>query len=417
MAQGPDGKTIIIVKKVVGHGGGHGGSWKVAYADFVTSMMAFFMVLWLVNSASVQLRERIASYFRAPGVFEKGSGTPIESGGAGILPDAFAPPAEQNSQVQPGKQIYTLGTNEGEQREAFGEGGGEGQAQRGDVKAQGGAQGATQGAAQGAAAAAAEQAHHEAEKDKFEQIAKKIKGMIDQDKQKIEGLIGSIEVRVDQRGLHLDIMDNLKVSMFARGSSAIHDEAELELLKIAEYIRILPNPVDIEGHTDATPYRGKIADTYDNWNLSSDRANAARKILQKAGMREEQVARVVGYAASRPKITADPLAASNRRISISMRFTEQAAQSLRVLNAKETVSVPLRRPGEANAAKSSGPGKVANGDAKSGAPGQENKLDIEVSTSIPEGAVVEEVPSEVPTRPTWLEKDKIFGDKNPFTDN
>src|SRR5215813_7505234 len=108
MAQGPDGKTIIIVKKVVGHVGHHGGSWKVAYADFVTSMMAFFMVLWLVNSASVPVRERIASYFRAPGVFEKGSGTPLETGGAGILPDTFAPPAERNSQVAQNNHIYVV---------------------------------------------------------------------------------------------------------------------------------------------------------------------------------------------------------------------------------------------------------------------------------------------------------------------
>ena len=85
MPEGPDGKTIIIVKKVSGHGGHHGGAWKVAYADFVTAMMALFMVLWLVNSSSSNTRERIASYFRKPGIFEKGSGTPLEIGGGGRL--------------------------------------------------------------------------------------------------------------------------------------------------------------------------------------------------------------------------------------------------------------------------------------------------------------------------------------------
>ncbi len=99
MAEGPDGKNIIIVKKVSGHGGHHGGAWKVAFADFITAMMALFMVLWLVNSASVITRERIANFFRQPGVFETGSGTPMEIGGAGILSDAFSPPSEGNSEV------------------------------------------------------------------------------------------------------------------------------------------------------------------------------------------------------------------------------------------------------------------------------------------------------------------------------
>src|SRR5579862_1574796 len=115
---GAGGKELrpIIIKKIKRQAAGHhGGSWKVAYADFVTSMMAFFMVLWLVNSASVPVRERIASYFRAPGVFEKGSGTPLEMGNAGILQDTFSPPAERNSQVSPSNRIYEVISADGEQ--------------------------------------------------------------------------------------------------------------------------------------------------------------------------------------------------------------------------------------------------------------------------------------------------------------
>src|SRR5262249_25539587 len=111
MPEGPDGKTIIIVKKVSGHGGHHGGAWKVAYADFVTAMMALFMVLWLVNSAAEPTRQRIASYFRKPGIFQTGSGTPVETGGAGILNDTFAPPAEANSQIVMDKRIYNVEAN------------------------------------------------------------------------------------------------------------------------------------------------------------------------------------------------------------------------------------------------------------------------------------------------------------------
>ncbi|HMP49758.1 MAG TPA: flagellar motor protein MotB, partial [Oligoflexia bacterium] len=100
MPEGPDGKTIIIVKKVSGHGGHHGGAWKVAFADFVTAMMALFMVLWLVNSAAEPTRDRIASYFRKPGIFQKGSGNPMEMGGGGILPETFSPPTDGNAQIQ-----------------------------------------------------------------------------------------------------------------------------------------------------------------------------------------------------------------------------------------------------------------------------------------------------------------------------
>ena len=390
MPQGPDGKTIIIVKKVVGHGGGHGGAWKVAYADFVTSMMAFFMVLWLVNSASVQIRERIASYFRAPGVFEKGSGTPVELGGAGILPDAFAPPDVSNAQVQRDERIYEAGIEEGEKPESFGKGGGEGTAMKGDPRAE------------NAQAKESTAGPSESETQDFKNIAAQIKGMIEADKQKLERLLGNIEVSVDQRGLHLEITDTAFASMFGRGSASVVPEAEAEVMRIGSYIKMLPNPVDIEGHTDAVPYTGKIAEKYDNWNLSTDRANAARQMLQKSGVKESQIARVVGYAASRPKDRADARAPKNRRISISMRYTEQAAQTLSGVGAKETVSVPLNQSRRSNVGR-----KPSSGEK----PG----LSVEVSTTEPiaEQPVVEIQP-EVPTKPLWMEKDRIFDEENPF---
>src|SRR5476651_2013021 len=112
--------TVVVKrKKVSGHGGHHGGAWKVAYADFVTAMMAFFMVLWLVNSASVTTRERIASYFREPGVFEKGSGVPLEEGGAGILPDAFSPPGDENSRMSSSAKIYKVAAQNGRLPDAY----------------------------------------------------------------------------------------------------------------------------------------------------------------------------------------------------------------------------------------------------------------------------------------------------------
>jgi chemotaxis protein MotB len=405
MAQGPDGKTIIIVKKVVGHGGHHGGSWKVAYADFVTSMMAFFMVLWLVNTASSPVRERIASYFRAPGVFEKGSGTPIEMGGAGILPDSFAPPAERNSQVMPNNRIYEVISPDGELREVLGDGGGESELKKGQDKQQ-------DKKKDDSAVSELEQ------KEQFEKLAAELKQQIEEDAQRIEGLIGKIEVKVDQRGLHLEIMDTPKASMFSRGSAEIQSEARIQLEKITQLLVTLPNPLDIEGHTDATPFRsGRVG--YDNWSLSTDRANEARKALIAAGMKESQVARVVGYAAQRPKLKDDPTAATNRRISISMRFTEMAAKTLQGTAVRETKSKPISRQEAVPAPKAEeqSQGTGSQNQQQSEAKKEEaprNELNVEMITSQPEPAEVTEIKETISSRPVWMEKDKIFGDYNPF---
>ena len=388
MAQGPDGKTIIIVKKVSGHAAHHGGSWKVAYADFVTSMMAFFMVLWLVNSAAAPVRERIASYFRAPGVFEKGSGTPIEMGGAGILPDTFAPPADKDAQIQPNTRIYDILSDDGKQREVLGEGGGKADSKPG-----------------------------EAEKSKAEEVAEKIKAAIERDANKIEGLIGKIEVKVDQRGLHLEIMDTQKASMFARGSAEILPEAKAQLSKISQLLLTLPNPLDIEGHTDAAPFRG-LKD-HDNWSLSTDRANSARRVLLAAGMNETQIARVVGYAAQRPKLPTDKFAASNRRISISMRFTELASKVLQGSPVTETRSKPInpaKPPLDEKKASSTG-GQAANtAEQRQSEQKRSKELTVELTTTRPNTSEEETVSVAVEPsgRPVWMEKDKIFGNQNPF---
>lgn len=389
MPEGPDGKTIIIVKKVSGHGGHHGGAWKVAYADFVTAMMALFMVLWLVNSASVTTRERIASYFREPGVFEKGSGTPLEEGGAGILPDAFSPPADENSQSIHSVKIYKVAASLGEKPDAFDIASGEGPG-KDDVKIEG---------------------HSDLEK-----LAKKIEEQL-KDAAKIIGeqgkLVGKIEVKVDQRGLHIEIMDTDKASMFELGSSKMSPLAETELGKISKILATLPNPVDIEGHTDGRPFNEARTPNYDNWNLSVDRANSARRALLGAGMKSKQIARVVGYADQRLKFPADPLAAGNRRISISMRFTELASKALEGSQTQVTEAKPVApingKPPESSEGKTP-EGKQA-GDAAAKGEGK-NRLEVKVEATAPEGEVIN--PGESQEEKTWMEKDKIFNNKNPF---
>lgn len=407
MPEGPDGKTIIIVKKVMGHGGAHGGAWKVAYADFVTAMMALFLVLWLVNSASVTTREAIASYFKRPGVFEKGSGTPLELGGGGILADTFAPPSEANSQVVASKKIYSLEEDETEETTKKKKSGGSG----GDDDAA------------------------------FERVASELHTSIQREQQAIQGFVGNVGIKVDQRGLHLEIMDTETASMFQVGSAQVLPEANGVLMRLARILVQLPNPIDIEGHTDATPFRPTIQANYDNWNLASDRANAARRALIQAGLKEWQIARVVGYADKRPKKPENPFDPSNRRISISMRHTDLAAKALAGVSMTESnpQAVPQGVPqgGQLSAPQTepvpavpSGPissrsdeylkeldkllpqeGEMTDIEAKKR---DEGKLRFEVETSLPEGTIIDESDSTDSSRPAWLEKDKIFGADNPF---
>jgi chemotaxis protein MotB len=413
MPEGPDGKTIIIVKKVSGHGGHHGGAWKVAYADFVTAMMALFLTLWLVNSASVVTREAIASYFKRPGVFEKGSGTPLEIGGGGILPDTFAPPADAGSEIVPTKRIYK--PEEGEDKPPVLErGGGDGT-----------------GTERGRSAL-------ENEEVDFERIARELETSIRENRQAVQGAIGQIGIKIDQRGLHLEIMDTPTASMFAVGSDQIKQDALGTVEQIGKILAQLPNPIDIEGHTDATPFRTGLRGQYDNWDLSTDRANAARRVLESAGLEQWQIARVVGYADKRPKVAQDPIHPSNRRISISMRFTEQAAQSL---SGKQTVvthrapqttlksSEEVQDVEEEKVKVQSGP--VTNEylrqlesvlpideappSSKLESKFKDSSLDVELEIRFEEEGIIQQsTEAQTDSQPILPEMDMIFGDDNPF---
>lgn len=444
MPEGPDGKTIIIVKKVSGHGGAHGGAWKVAYADFVTAMMALFMVLWLVNSASEPTRQRIASYFHKPGIFEKGSGTPMEIGGGGVLQDTFAPPAEENSQIITSKKIYEVDAHTGKVRDYFDPGdGGESIVYNPPVKPNDeegeeiGGKGGTE-ELQKARTKTPPTDVEGKEKEEKDIDLEKLKAELEKAAAigaqggKEPNLLGTVDIKVDQRGLLVEIMDTHTASMFQVGSAAIQPDAQQQLLKIAKILVGLPNPVDVEGHTDARPYRGKIAENYDNWDLSVDRANSARRVLQQAGMANNKIARVVGYADQRPKTPENPLNPANRRITIAMRFTEQAKAALESTQTVETKPKPLllqdtaaqkqAAPAAAQPGRSAAESTPAAIEKKGQEPEHKrHELQVDVQTTIPEGAVI--VPpdeaarkegDEPVSRPTGIEKDKIFGIGNPF---
>jgi chemotaxis protein MotB len=231
---------IVIVKKKAGHQGHHGGAWKVAYADFVTAMMALFIVLWMMN-ASKQVQEAVGGYFKDPSGNAKMVGT--NKNGAG---EFVTMKKEDMAKLK-------------------------------------------------------------------EQLLQSIHHLDPMDKLK-----NQIEITITQEGLRIELMETAKGTFFELGSTT-PTPALRELLKVlANELGKLPNKISIEGHTDSKPYSGGRA--YDNWDLSSERANEARRLMQAEGVRSDQISQVRGFADQRLRVAKQPEDPSNRRISMVVQY-------------------------------------------------------------------------------------------------
>jgi chemotaxis protein MotB len=233
-------RPIIVIKKKGGHGGHHGGAWKVAYADFVTAMMALFIVLWLLNS-SKQVQEAVGGYFKDPSGTSKKVGTNMMGSG----------------------QNFTLSRDNMPQLK--------------------------------------------------EQLQKSIRQVSDFDKLK-----NQIEMTVTAEGLRIELMETEQGAFFDSGNPTPNRDGSSLLTALAAELGKLPNKVSIEGHTDSKPFAGKR--NYGNWELSVDRANAARRLMQDHGLTSSQVAQVRGYADQDLRKPDKPLDPSNRRISLIVQY-------------------------------------------------------------------------------------------------
>jgi chemotaxis protein MotB len=233
-------REIVIVKKKGGHEGHHGGAWKVAYADFVTAMMALFIVLWMLN-ASKEVQEAVGGYFRDPRGSAKVVGT--NRNGSGDL----IPLKKEDMKKIKEELLRSI--------------------------------------------------HHVDPLDKLK---------------------NQIEITITQEGLRIELMESAKGTFFELGS-AKPTPALVELLQVlSEELGKLPNQISIEGHTDSKPYNG--TKNYDNWDLSSDRANEARRMMQAEGIRPGQVSQVRGFADQRLRLPKQPEDPSNRRISLIVQY-------------------------------------------------------------------------------------------------
>ncbi|MEM6489072.1 MAG: flagellar motor protein MotB [Pseudomonadota bacterium] len=303
-------KPIVIVKKKGGHGdhGHHGGAWKVAYADFVTAMMAFFLLLWLLNATSEDKLAGLADYFDPTIPI-----TSVSGGGTGLLQgDERRAVAERAGMTQ-----IAGGARERQHEEGRDEA---------DGKAEGDTDTAGEGEGRGAPAAAGETAGE----------ADAVGGRAGDGTEAGDGLVGEaadqiveridavgdshLAVRVVADGLVIELVDLVDEPLFASGSAT--PEPVLGVLAgiVASAIADTVNPIAVIGHTDAAPFRGSGA--YSNWELSADRANAARRLLIAAGLDGARFVAVEGRAATEPR-TADPLAAENRRIAVKLLTTSR----------------------------------------------------------------------------------------------
>ena len=233
-------QPIIVIKRKSGHGGHHGGAWKVAYADFVTALMALFIVLWLMNQ-SEQVKKAVAGYFNDP------------KGTANLLGTTMA-----------GNGAATTTTPDANMK-------------------------------------------------KLQELKQKLEKEI-QAKKDLEKLIKQIEITITSEGLRIELIEDKNGTFYQSGSAQLSSSGQELLALLAAELKTLPNQLLIEGHTDAAQYSSDA--NYSNWELSADRANSARRLLQENGVRANQVTQVRGYADQFLRVKSNPYDPSNRRITI-----------------------------------------------------------------------------------------------------
>jgi chemotaxis protein MotB len=235
---------IIVIRKKKAHHGHHGGAWKVAYADFVTAMMAFFMVLWLMNS-SQKVQEAVGAYFRDPAGRGKMSGSSVAGNGAGLS-------VSKNDMSQLKEKLQQAMSSMPE----------------------------------------------------FQQLKDQVK------------------MTVTGEGLRVELLETDRGMFFESGSATPSHNGEDLLVLMAKELGQLPNKLLIEGHTDAKPFSG--ARQYSNWELSTERANSSRRLMEASGLRDGQTVQVRGFADRQLRLPEDPNNPSNRRVTVIVKYLDPA---------------------------------------------------------------------------------------------
>jgi chemotaxis protein MotB len=304
-APGKNARPIIIVKrKKKGEEGHHGGAWKVAYADFVTAMMAFFLVMWLVTAVSRDQRAAIFEYFKNPSME---SGKSVKA-----APGQMGPGGASTSPINLGGGLDALRTSSTKVADIG--------ATAAMIRRERQPQDSKKTQEQTDAEAREQIA--QAEHKKLETLMEELKQAVSKS-QALEPFKDQLLLDITPEGIRIQIVDAQNRPMFDVGSARLRDYTQSILHELAPYLSSVPNRISITGHTDARPYPGQGG--YSNWELSADRANAARRALVGSGLPDEKIARVVGLSSSVLFNRMDPQSPINRRISIVI-MTKQAEE-------------------------------------------------------------------------------------------
>ena len=282
-----DQRPIIIKKIIKGGAGHHGGAWKVAYADFVTAMMAFFLLMWLINTTSPEQKRGIADYFAPASVSETTSGAGGILGGTALGKDGSK--SKGSADVIEELAPSSRNPNDGDAKEG--------------AKAQ---------SVSDATEAELREALQKKEEAAFASAAQSLRQAL-QDMPELAELSKNIIIDQTPEGLRIQLVDQEGRSMFNQGQVQPNDRAKLLLRAISKIINQLPNRISIYGHTSASA-GGSKAET--DWLLSGGRADASRRILQSAGVDADRIYQVSGKASSEPLYPDDPTLPGNRRIAI-----------------------------------------------------------------------------------------------------
>ena len=301
MAKEEKAQIIIVKRRKKGGNAHHGGAWKVAYADFVTAMMAFFLVMWLVSSISKEQRAAVFDYFKnpsmepgkniraAPGQMGPGgaSTSVINMGGGMDAPRVtVVNKPDPTAKLKPPEPALPQTAKEMDLAEA-------------------------------------KKITDEAEHKKLESLLDELRQAIDKS-QALKPFKDQLLLDITPEGLRIQIVDKQNRPMFDIGSARLKDYTETILKTLSGYLNSVPNRISLTGHTDIRPYPGGV--NYTNWELSADRANAARRALESGGLTPAKVARVVGLSSSVLFDKDDPQNPINRRISIIV-MTKEAEDS------------------------------------------------------------------------------------------
>jgi len=290
MAEAASHRIVIRRKKKGGHGGHHGGAWKIAYADFVTAMMAFFLVMWLISLMPEETLKGIAEYFRRPLV------APLSdtNTSAGLIPGGGIDPERVQGNIRRSYETPSRSTTSAAER---------------------------------------------AERQRFENMKRRLEKMIETSPV-LKQFRPQLLLDITTEGLRIQIVDTKNRPMFALGRAEVQPHMRAILRELGPVINEMPNRISIAGHTDANQYvMGEQA--YSNWELSADRANASRRELVAGGLYAGKVMRTMGLADSMSVVKDDPYAAVNRRISLVVlnKHTEQRIESENAAAAQTDVAV------------------------------------------------------------------------------